>query len=255
MTVARQEVATECRDVLLLHGWGLHGGVWGELTNGLRSRARLLQPDLPGHGSNRNSVQATLDNWVRTFAEGRAPAIWIGWSLGALLALRAATLVPASVHALILIAATPRFVQSADWPYAMAPEALSQFAAGLGSDYVRTLSRFIALQFGSSAAERDAARCLRDTMSAQPPTPEGLAVGLTILKDTDLRATLPSIKVPVLVIHGEHDRLASPTAGAYIADHVPRGEFVLIHGAGHAPFLSHRDDTQCHIENFLDHHA
>jgi len=252
MTIAEQRIAPTRRDLVLIHGWGLHGGIWRDVADGLNAGGAIAYPDLPGHGGNQAPVPSALDDWARTIADGRDSAIWIGWSLGALVALRAADLVPTAIRALILIAATPRFVQAEDWPDAMAPATLSQFATGLGDDYVRTLSRFIALQFGSSAPERDAARRLRHAMMAQPPRSEGLQAGLKILQHTDLRSSLASIKVPVLVIHGEHDRLASPKAGAYIAAHVPHGEFALVPGAGHAPFLSHRRDVQRLITKFID---
>ena len=37
-------------DLVLLHGWGMHGGVWDELVPRLAARFRVHVPDLPGHG-------------------------------------------------------------------------------------------------------------------------------------------------------------------------------------------------------------
>ncbi len=37
-------------DLVLLHGWALHGGMWGPWIDELSRRARLHLIDLPGHG-------------------------------------------------------------------------------------------------------------------------------------------------------------------------------------------------------------
>ena len=47
------------------------------------------------------------------------------------------------------------------------------------------------------------------------------------------------IQVPVLVVHGSHDRLAPPAAGEYLAAQLPQAHLLRLEGAGHAPFLSH----------------
>ena len=70
-----------------------------------------------------------------------AGAAWLGWSLGGLVAARAALLAPAHVDALIEIASSPCFVCRPGWQSAMLPELLDTFAAELAEDYARTLQR------------------------------------------------------------------------------------------------------------------
>lgn len=256
MTRLHCETFGEGPAVAMVHGWGLHGGVWRELATALAPHACVQLPDLPGHGRSHDAVPAAIANWSHAVAESldARPAIWIGWSLGALVALHAATRVPESVRALVLIAATPRFTRSPDWPHAMATEMLAQFADELDTDYTRTLSRFIALQFGSSNAEREAARQLRQELAARPPTLAGLRAGLAILAHADLRRELAGIHVPVLVVNGERDRLVSMKAGETIASQVRQGHCRVIAAAGHAPFLSHGSEVQDHILKFINAH-
>src|SRR6185437_12924270 len=41
-------------ELLLLHGWGLHGGIWDTLVPKLAPHLRITRVDLPGHGRSRD---------------------------------------------------------------------------------------------------------------------------------------------------------------------------------------------------------
>ncbi len=118
-------------DLVLLHGWGLHGGVWSALAARLATSFRVHVVDLPGHGGSRDALLAGLDGLVDAVAEVTPVGARVcGWSLGGLAALRLAARHPAQVAALALVSTTPCFVRRDDWPHAMAPETLADFALG-----------------------------------------------------------------------------------------------------------------------------
>jgi pimeloyl-[acyl-carrier protein] methyl ester esterase len=229
-------------DLMLVHGWGLHGGIWGDLPARLAQHFRVTTLDLPGHGRSRAAgTSPSLDAYTDAVAElCPAPAIWLGWSLGGLVALQAALRHPHKLAKLVLVGATPKFVQAPDWPHAMPTDVFAGFARSLAKDYRSTLLRFLSLQIGGDESARALLKQLRaDLFAHGEPQPAALAAGLAILEQTDLRARLAAIQVPALVLHGSHDRLAPPAAGAYLAAHLPQARWLQIEGAGHAPFLSH----------------
>lgn len=256
---------------VLVHGWGLHGGVWRDLAARLARSFRVHVPDLPGHGGSRGvpaeaSLAGLADGLSRRLTE---PAIWIGWSLGAFVALATARNHPQAVSRLVLIGATPKFVQAPDWPCAMPPATLAQFARDLESDYRGTLTRFLSLQMGAgdvpgrtSAASAGSARAAEAARAAVrqlramlmeygKPEPAALRSGLQWLANTDLRADLPAIATPALVLHGSHDRLAPPAAAKFLAERLPMARLVFIPSAGHVPFLSHPEATWNALNEFL----
>src|SRR5581483_539797 len=103
-------------EVLLVHGWGLHSGVWHQFAKRLTRTARVTRVDLPGHGRSPITKSYALDDLVEGLTRVcPRPAVWVGWSLGAIVALAAARARPAQVQALGLFGATPRFVQAHDW--------------------------------------------------------------------------------------------------------------------------------------------
>ena len=240
-------------DLVLIHGWALHGGVFAPLAEHLSDRFRLHLVDLPGHGYSRDPHQPLELAGVASMIAARTPpAIWLGWSLGGLFALRAAASLP-TVRGLVMVAATPRFVRAADWPHAVDATVFSRFGEELAGDYTGTLDRFIALDALGSEHGRAELKTLRTLLHARgEPGPEALQAGLRLLDASDLRPALPRLAVPSLWLGGRRDRLVDPRGMAAAAALAPRSRFVELAGAAHAPFLGHAADVAAEIGAFAD---
>lgn len=229
-------------DLVLVHGWGMHAGIWGNLPQQLATHFRVTSLDLPGHGRSHDvQCEPTLTAFTDAVVQASpASGIWLGWSLGGLIALDAARRYPNRVAKLVLVSTTPKFVQAADWPHAVEAEVFAGFARSLARDYRATLLRFLSLQIGADDNTRTLLKTLRTQIFEHgEPRAQALAAGLSILQQTDLRASLENIHQPALIVHGSHDRLAMPAAGEYLAAHLAGARLWRIAGAGHTPFLSH----------------
>jgi len=237
-------------DLVMLHGWAMHSGIFAPLARALASRFRLHLVDLPGHGASRDDAERLdLVETTRRIAAATPRAIWLGWSLGGLLALQAALDESANVQGLVLIASSPRFVAGSDWPLGVAANVLAEFSAGLGQDYRGTIERFLALEAMGSDHVRSELRDLKaHVFERGEPAPSALERGLDILQTADLRAALSRIAVPSLWIAGRRDRLINPRAMAWAATQT-RGRYVECN-SGHAPFLAHADALARTIAEF-----
>ncbi len=255
--------------LLFIHGWGMHGGMWGDVPVQLAKQYRVLAVDLPGHGYSRGvwqyahpgerslgvlpyastELDAIVDQLSAQFSE---PLTVCGWSLGGQVALRWAMRHPQQVNRLVLVSSTPCFVQQDDWPCAMAAQTLADFSAALQQNYLQTLRRFLSLQLRGSEQERELLAVLRGSLlSRGEPDLAALQAGLEILRDCDLRAALPEVRQPALVIAGVRDTLTPLTASQYLAAQLPNARLAAISGAAHAPFLSHPDEFVEQLVDFL----
>ncbi|MGC2165205.1 MAG: pimeloyl-ACP methyl ester esterase BioH [Gallionella sp.] len=243
--------ATSAHDVeplLLIHGWGMHGGMWRSIAEQLAHDRHVMVVDLPGHGysvaahgepTDACDIDTVVDQLTGQFGE---TITLCGWSLGGQIALRWTLRHPEQIHRLVLVATTPRFVQLGDWQCAMAADTLAEFDASLANNYAQTLRRFLALQVRGSDHERELLVELRGELFGRgQPDPEALRGGLAILRDCDLRGELPKVSQHTLVIAGERDTLTPMQASRYMAETLPRARLVEIKGAAHAPFLSHAE--------------
>lgn len=238
--------------LVLVHGWGLHGGVFAPLVDRLSGAHELHLVDLPGHGHSRDSaLPLTLEACVAEILARTPAAPWLGWSLGGLFALHAAAVSP-RVRALALIAATPRFVRAPDWPHAVEASVFAQFGRDLQQDYRGTLERFLALDTMGSDHARAELRTLKETLHARgEPAPQALQQGLLLLEQADLRAGLPDLAIPSLWISGHRDRLVPAAALRDAAGMTAHGRHLDIAGGGHAPFLGHADQVAEALRDFL----
>ncbi|MFA7387537.1 MAG: pimeloyl-ACP methyl ester esterase BioH [Thiohalobacteraceae bacterium] len=239
-------------DLVLLHGWGLHAGVWAGIEMQLAARFRLHLIDLPGHGLSAPPETFTLDSVCALLARHvPARAHWLGWSLGGMLAMEFAARQPQRAERVILASSNPRFVATADWPQAMAAEVLEGFARGLETDYAATLTRFLSL-VARGSSDTGLLRQLRRAVAEAPaPAPVALRGGLRILRDADLRPRLAEFAAPALWIGGGRDTLVPIAALRRVQREHPRMQLKELSQAGHAPFISHPQEFVAAVLEFL----
>lgn len=225
-------------DLVLIHGWAMHGGIFAPLTDVLATHFRLHVVDLPGHGFSRDDARFDVADCARRIASATPRALWIGWSLGGLVALRAALDHPANVRGLTMLASSPRFVSAPDWPYGVAASVFAEFDVELRNRYKHAVERFLALEtMGSAHAQTELRDLKKHAFERGNPDVDALADGLHALDVGDLRADIAHLAMPSLWIAGRCDRLVPPAAMAWSAAQAPRGRY-LEFNSGHAPFIS-----------------
>jgi pimeloyl-[acyl-carrier protein] methyl ester esterase len=238
----------------MLHGWSMHSGVWGALRDQLAAHYTLYLVDLPGHGdSDWRAGDFDLPTLLSELSE-KIPeaAMWLGWSLGGLISLAMADQYPQYVKKLVMLAATPRFVQSSDWPSAMETEVFERFAESVDVDPVSTIQRFILLQARGAAQSRETIKSISEQMVNKVPHKEALRAGLICLMQQDGREALSQLVCPTLFILAEKDNLVPISLADAIPTLNPEIEIVQMSSLGHAPFISQPEHCFSIVKSFID---
>lgn len=243
-------------NLVMLHGWGMHSGVWQPLVKKLSRQFTLHLVDLPGMGFSQPIEPSHLHAVAEKVAEqipGNADIC--GWSLGGLVAMRIALTHPEHVRRMVLVGSTPRFVNTEDaaWPHGIDAEVFQNFATQVSQDYQSTLIKFLTLQCMGASDSRATVKLLRNSFAERPvPTMGSLQKALRMLLENDLREEIPYLRKPVLLMHGDRDTLAPVQAAHWLAQHLPFGRLRVLAGASHAPFLSHPEQFIEALVQFLE---
>ena len=158
---------------------------------------------------------------------------------------------PQRTTALILYGTWARLLAAADYPIGY-PESVLQgsltaVAQRWGNDSAPLmLGRLVPSLRGDAQWRRVVARMER--LAASPAA--AVALHRTIF-ETDIRALLPTISVPTLILHTSGDRLVSVDHARYLAERIPGARLLELAGADHLFFFENGDAVAQLIHEFL----
>ncbi|WP_026287685.1 alpha/beta fold hydrolase [Thioalkalivibrio sp. ALJ24] len=232
------------RGVVLLHGWGFSGADWDPVIRALRARGfsgPVHAPDLPGHGQAPGGDELADPSVVAAGLAAALPAdagqpVWVGWSLGGLVALAAARRAECA-HGCVLITANPRFVRDTHWEAALDPHELEAFADLLAHDPARLRRQFAALCARGAENPGELARTLRARLEAAAARPAALAAGLAALRDVDRRADLDAV-APLAALLAADDALVPVAVERELAARAPAARVARVPGPHALPLAA-----------------
>jgi pimeloyl-ACP methyl ester carboxylesterase len=181
-------------------------------------------------------------------AVGIERAAILGWSEAAMPCTVFAATYPERTQALVLYGGMPSALERDDFPYGAPPEAFDEFMEGSLSIWPNGgLLRLWAPNHAEDAAARDWFERYQ-RMSASPGAMRALWAAL---KETDVRAVLPTISVPTLVMHRTGDALVDVGNSRYMAERIPGAKLVEFSGEDHLWWFGDQDAIVDEIEEFL----
>jgi len=217
--------------LLLLHGWGVSSELFVPILDALQSGRRLIVPDLPGFGATPEPDTA----WsVHDYAEwcialldrlGVERCDLIGHSNGGRIGIVMAATHPSRVRRMVLAGSA-----------GIRPRRTLVGAARVRTyKLLRTLERSTVVP---AALRRAAGRNADQRGSADYRAVSGVMRGTLVrIVNEDLRALLPELHLPVLLIWGEHDAEAPLEDGKLMERLIPDAGLVVFEGAGHFAYL------------------
>ena len=239
-------------DLVLLHGWAMHSGIWGGVVDALAQEFRVHLVDLPGHGVNRAiELSADLDRVTDQILAELPTAMWLGWSLGGLVALNAALRQPQKVQKLLLVAATPSFSRQGNWQWGLGATERQAFADGLENHFEETMKQFSVQTFGANLVDESLARLGDFPLYKSLSDKRTLLTGLQLLYANNLLPVLNRCQQPAMFLCGSRDRTILPESFRQAASLMPAARVNIITGAGHAPFISHEEEFLNIVRKFL----
>lgn len=258
--VAYQVVGDGPIDLVLVPGWVSNIDVFWEepalarFLRRLASFSRLILFDKRGTGlsdrvTDTPSLEERMDD-VRAVmdAVGSQRAALLGYSEGGVMCLMFAAMYPERTHALITMGCYTRRFRGDDYPYGVTMAESEAFIESLEAEWggVFALEDRAPTRIKDELFRQWWARMLR--MSASPSA----AAALTRAnRSMDVRAVLPSIKVPTLLLHARGDRTLEVGHSEYMAERIDGAKLVVVDGEDHLPWLDCGDAYVEEVRAFI----
>lgn len=241
-------------DVVLLHPFPAHHGIWMPVAEELATRYRVILPDLRGHGrSGVGEGPATMEKHAADVARlcddaGVSKAVFAGESIGGYILFEFWRRYRERVLALVLCntraaadsdeARANRLRAAEDVekhgiePFleSMVPKLLGETTGRNRPDVVEAARRMM-MQMGPGGIA-----AVQRGMAARP----------------DSTPILPTIAVPTLIIAGDEDTLIPEAEGEVMRQHIPGGVLKVIPRAGHYAVFEQPADATRLLRQFLE---
>jgi len=247
--------------IVCVHGLAGSAVNWSAIAPLLTSRCRVLAPDLAGHGLTRSARRGTdvqsnkrlLDRFIDEVSNG--PVILMGNSMGGMIALLEAEATADKVAGLVLVDPALPFVPARP-DLLIAAVFVASGLPGLGTALLRGVQKLPPKSVVArtlSLCCQDPSRVPADVVAAHVEMERrrsgfaeaGHDLGVatrSVIANAGLgghayRAGIASLTCPVLLIHGERDRLVPASAARAAAQAHPSWSLVVLPDVGHVPQL------------------
>ncbi len=231
------------RPVVLVHGVGLRAEAWNRQIDALSLDMRVTAVDLPGHGhSQMQSDAPELSDFTDAVAAAIAePAMIVGHSMGAMIALDLASRFPDRVSG---VAALNAIFQRSPAAVAAVEARVNSLDGVSRADPSSTLDRW----FGTKPSpERDACnKWLRDV----DPAAYRAAYCVFASSDGTDRKKLSSLGCAAMFATGADEPNSTPDMSREMARLVPDARLAIIDGAAHMMPMTHPDDVNRVLVDF-----
>ena len=244
--------------MVFAHGFGCDQNMWRLLAPAYEERYRTLVFDHVGSGESDigaydKKKYASLDGYatdlIEIVAEADAgPVIFVGHSVSAMIGLLANLRRPDLFAAQIMIGPSPCYVDDGDYRGGFKREDIDALLETLEGNYLGWSSNMAPAIMGAPEQPELSVELTNSFCRTDPEVARQFARATFL---SDLRAELPKLEAPALVLQCSDDIIAPVSVGEYMKQAMPRATLAVIDNVGHCPHLSAPSVSASAIDAFL----
>jgi sigma-B regulation protein RsbQ len=240
------------------HGFGCDQNMWRLLASEYSRRYRVVLFDLVGSGASDlsaydpekyNSLSGyahDVNELVEEYAEG--PTVFVGHSVSAMIGLLANLSAPSRFAAQIMIGPSPCYINDGDYIGGFTRRDIDGLLDTLDSNYLGWSSNMAPAIMGAPEQPELAVELTNSFCRTDPEIAKQFA-RVTFL--SDVRAELPRLTAPTLIVQCDDDLIAPVAVGEYMQRVLPRSTLAIVRNVGHCPHLSSPSACTEAMDGFL----
>jgi pimeloyl-[acyl-carrier protein] methyl ester esterase len=225
------------KTIVFLTGWAMDQKIWRPLFSSLSKDLSVKQVSWSNLHSSKDIDKRVVE--LITNLNSSDSVTLVGWSLGSITALKAASIYQDKIDQVILFSSTPRFLKdvASDLPFGWTKQSLEAMKDNLALNQEKTLASFYQKMFTKKEREMPFFESFIEEYTPTSLRQQDLQLGLDYLMETDIRDSLHNIKIPTHIIHGKQDKIISIHAGKWLLNKLSNSTFHQIE-SGHIPFFT-----------------
>lgn len=240
--------------VVFIHGFPFNHTMWDPQMRALPNHFRAITYDIRGHGQSdvgdgQYSIELFVDDFIGLLDHlVIRQAVVCGLSMGGYIALRAIERHPERFRGLILC--DTRSEADSDEGKIKRSAAVKSVKKGGVEAFAAS---FVKAVFAPETfrTKPDAVETIRKMIVSNSP----LGIGGTLLAmaaRTDTTKALSGIRVPTLILVGEHDALTPPSSSQAMHERIPSSQMHVLPGAAHMSNIENAGEFNRHLLEFLE---
>ena len=245
--------------LLFVHGFGTDQTAWSGVTPSFEQDYRIILLDNVGAGMAdmaayelNQARYASLRGYAADLLEimaalGGERFTLVGHSAGAMMALLAANESPQRCARLVMIGASPRYMDDEGYRGGFTPKDLADIHMAMSQNYASWANAFAPLAMGNPD-KPGLATYFANTLSAVPQA-LALKVLMSILV-SDHRLDVRQTRVPTLIVHSHEDIVVPTEVAEFLHAQIPGSCLKMINATGHFPHLSNPEGIVAAMKAF-----
>lgn len=246
------------RPIVLVHGFGCDQGVWREVAPGLETDHEVWRYDHVGSGRSDLGAYdreryASLHGYAQDLVLllerlDLVDVVLFGHSVGATIAALAALEVSERVGGLVLLGASPRYLDDEDYVGGFCREDLNGLLEVMDENFLGW-SQAIAPVIMGNEDRPELGEELAGTFCRNDPTIARQFARVTFLSDH--RPEFQRLAVPTLLLQARQDVIVPESVGSWLRSAIPNSRLTVMAATGHCPHVSAPGETVSSVRRWL----
>jgi sigma-B regulation protein RsbQ len=244
--------------MVFAHGFGCDQSMWRFVEPAFEAAFRTILFDHVGAGrsdlsaydsAKYSSLSGYVDDVIEIGRELKVEGgVFVGHSVSAMIGLLASVKAPELFSRLVLVGPSARYIDDGDYYGGFSAGDIEELLDSLEDNHLGWSASMAPLIMGNPDRPELGEELTNSFCRTDPEVAKAFA---RVTFTSDNRQDLPEVRARTLIIQAREDVIASERVGAYVHEHVPESEMVIINATGHCPNLSAPAEVIAAIKSFV----
>lgn len=244
--------------IIFAHGFGTDQTAWAEIVPAFTANYRIILYDNVGSGNaDPDAFSPNKYDSLNSYANDLIDlckklnvqnAIMVAHSVSGMISLLATIKHPSLFSKLILIGASPRYLNDEGYIGGFDQESLDNLFQAMSNNYFAWVSGFSVAAMANPDRPQLSESFARTLSAIRPDVAQSVA---RVIFQSDHRSILSMINTPTLLLQTKHDIAVPQEVAIYLHHNIANSELVIIDAEGHFPHISAAKEVAECIQNYI----